>query len=83
MFSAVTTAYLEEPPFLQDMMGRLDGPTVVVGMFASDGLHAGEDLPEAMEESLRVPGTLYRRDRRPSKNQRHCLPCSSRLCRGR
>lgn len=55
IFSAVATAYLEEPPFLQDMMGRLEGPTVVVGMFASDGLHAGEDLPEAMEQSLRAP----------------------------
>ncbi len=54
-FSAVKTAYLEEAPFLPDVLESLAGPTVLIGMFASDGLHAGEDLPVAVQQFAGFP----------------------------
>ena len=54
VFATVETAYLEEPPFLPDVLDCLAGPAVMIGMFASEGLHAGEDLPAAMEHAQGV-----------------------------
>lgn len=53
--ATVATAYLEEAPFLEDALRDLTAPTVVVGMFMSGGLHAGEDVPRAMRRAARVP----------------------------
>ena len=51
-FGHVETAFLEEPEFLEDALRR-DGvsPTVVSGFFSGDGLHAAEDVPEAIAET--------------------------------
>jgi len=51
IFDRVDTAYLEEPPLLQDAMHGLTQATVAVGMFISDGLHAGEDVPALLKQA--------------------------------
>ena len=50
-FASVTTAFLEEEPFLEDALRAGSAPTVVAGFFFGDGLHAGEDVPDAIEET--------------------------------
>jgi sirohydrochlorin ferrochelatase len=50
-FASVSTAFLEEPPFLKTELGRLQTPTVVAGFFFGDGMHAGEDIPAAIGET--------------------------------
>jgi sirohydrochlorin ferrochelatase len=47
-FRSVATAFLEEPPFLDDMLVGRRPPTIVAGFFSGDGLHASEDVPEAI-----------------------------------
>lgn len=51
-FASVTTAFLEEEPFLDDTLaaGRTQ-PTVVAGFFFGDGMHGGEDVPDAIAET--------------------------------
>lgn len=44
-FASVTTAFLEEEPFLEDALRTHTVPTVVAGFFFGDGMHAGEDVP--------------------------------------
>jgi sirohydrochlorin ferrochelatase len=50
-FASVTTAFLEEEPFLDDALRASPVPTVVAGFFFGDGMHAGEDVPDAIEET--------------------------------
>lgn len=50
-FASVTTAFLEEEPFLEDALRASASPTVVSGFFSGDGMHAGEDVPEAIAEA--------------------------------
>jgi len=50
-FSRVETAFLEETEFLRDALVRDDEPTVVIGFFSGEGLHAGEDVPRAIAEA--------------------------------
>ncbi len=52
-FARVETAFLEEPEFLEDALSREAAalPTVVLGFFSGDGLHAAEDVPEAISET--------------------------------
>jgi sirohydrochlorin ferrochelatase len=50
-FATVETAFLEEAEFLADALARAAGPTVVSGFFSGDGLHAAEDVPEAIAEA--------------------------------
>ena len=47
-FAEVTAAFLEEAPFIRDSLEGTRPPTVVAGFFSSDGLHAAEDVPEAI-----------------------------------
>jgi sirohydrochlorin ferrochelatase len=47
-FSRIETAFLEEAPFVDDVIIADTRPTVVVGFFNGDGLHAAEDVPEAV-----------------------------------
>ena len=47
-FARVDTAFLEEAPFLDEVVQSDTRPTVVVGFFNGDGLHAAEDVPEAV-----------------------------------
>jgi len=51
LFAKVETAFLEEAPFAADVIAGCDRPTVVVGFFNGDGLHAAEDVPEAIAEA--------------------------------
>lgn len=51
-FASVTSAFLEEEPFVEDALRSNRGnPTVVAGFFFGDGMHAGEDVPEAIRET--------------------------------
>lgn len=45
MFRTVRVALLEEPPSLRKAAAELTGPIVVLGLFAGDGLHGGNDAP--------------------------------------
>lgn len=47
-FACVETGFLEEAPFLDDAVMADTRPTVVVGFFNGDGLHAAEDVPQAI-----------------------------------
>jgi len=53
-FALVDVAFLEEEPFLDEALLGLPGPAVLLGLFAGDGLHAGEDLPAAVAKSGRL-----------------------------
>ncbi len=44
-FPAVRTAFLEEPPALEESVSGVAGPIVVVGLFLGDGLHGAGDAP--------------------------------------
>ncbi len=50
-FQRIDTAFLEEPPLLDDALTGAQPPTVILGFFSGDGLHAAEDVPEALAES--------------------------------
>ncbi|HYD16009.1 MAG TPA: CbiX/SirB N-terminal domain-containing protein [Hyphomicrobium sp.] len=51
-FATVTTAFLEEEPFIDDVLRTTAAtPTVIAGFFFGDGMHAGEDVPEAIAET--------------------------------
>ncbi|MGI9416135.1 MAG: CbiX/SirB N-terminal domain-containing protein, partial [Hyphomicrobiales bacterium] len=54
-FGRVETAYLEEPPFVADRAALIARPAIAVGMFVSDGLHAGEDVPLILEAATGGP----------------------------
>lgn len=47
-FGEVAAAFLEEPPFVRESLEGTRPPTVVAGFFSGDGLHAAEDVPEAI-----------------------------------
>ena len=51
VFAAITTAFLEEPPSIQDALRKMSGPIIVSGFFSGDGMHAGDDVPDAIAES--------------------------------
>lgn len=48
-FHSVQLAFLEEPPYLTDVIGTSMGRRLVVGLFTGDGLHAREDVPAAID----------------------------------
>lgn len=50
-FASITTAFLEEEPFLEDTLRASTIPTIVAGFFFGDGMHAGEDVPDAIQET--------------------------------
>lgn len=50
---AVTTAYLDEPPFARHVVADLPPRSVVVSFFAADGAHAGTDLPRMLHDARR------------------------------
>lgn len=53
-FAGIHIGFLEEPPFVSDVLSTMPGPAVVVGLFASDGMHGAVDLPEAVTASGRT-----------------------------
>jgi sirohydrochlorin ferrochelatase len=50
-FAGVTTAFLEEEPFVEETLRATSAPTVVVGYFFGNGMHGGEDVPDAIAET--------------------------------
>jgi len=51
-FASATTAFLEEEPFLEDTLRTTAAtPTIIAGFFFGDGMHAGEDVPDAIAET--------------------------------
>lgn len=50
-YAGVETAFIEEAPFLADVLKQYDGTSVVAGFLSGDGLHAGEDIPEIIKTS--------------------------------
>lgn len=50
-FASVEPAYLEEAPFLHDALAENSTPTVVAGFFSGVGMHAIDDVPNAIEET--------------------------------
>lgn len=50
-FAAVELAMLEEPPLLDDMLAAIEGPVVVVGLFAAPGGHAVDDVQDAISRA--------------------------------
>lgn len=51
VFGEVDVAFLEEAPSVQDVLTASKRPTVVIGYFYAAGLHAAEDVPEAIAET--------------------------------
>ncbi len=50
-FAGVSSAFLEEPPFIGDQLASEKTPVVVAGFFAGNGMHSSHDVPSAIEES--------------------------------
>ncbi len=48
-FLKVTTAFLEEPPFVADALAAEKIPTVVAGFFSAEGMHGHDDVPDAIK----------------------------------
>jgi sirohydrochlorin ferrochelatase len=53
-FKAVSTAFLEEKPYVPDALASLPGPLVVVGLFAAPGIHADQDVTRMLAGSRRT-----------------------------
>lgn len=51
VFRAVTRAFLEEPPSIEESLRTASPPVVVLGFFSGDGMHAGDDVPAAIAKS--------------------------------
>lgn len=52
-FARVDQCFLEEVPFVDDRIADLQGPAIVVGLFAGEGMHGAVDLPGAVRNSGR------------------------------
>lgn len=50
VFARVRVAFLEELPSLKDAVAQLSEPVVVVGLFAGEGMHGGDDVPQLIAE---------------------------------
>lgn len=50
-FREVTPSYLEQSPVLASVVDNRPGPKVVVGLFASEGVHAVHDVPIALSNA--------------------------------
>lgn len=56
-FAAVTTGYVEEPPFLADAARAITGPALCLPFFATRAGHVAQDVPEALK-TAGFAGTL-------------------------
>lgn len=52
-FRAVESAFLEEAPFLADLLPTLPSPVIAVGLFATAGRHATADVASALRAAGR------------------------------
>lgn len=57
MFGQVTSAYLEQPPRIDDTLRRITSPVIAVGLFAAAGRHATHDVASALCASGRTDVT--------------------------
>jgi sirohydrochlorin ferrochelatase len=57
-FRSVGIALLEERPFLEEAVGRVQGPAIVVGMFSGEGMHGARDAPRLIA-ALSRPDVIY------------------------
>lgn len=53
IFRSASLAFIEEAPFVADILRTIDGPAVVVGLFAAPGGHAIVDISAALAEVAR------------------------------
>jgi sirohydrochlorin ferrochelatase len=51
VFASVTSAFLEEPPSIEEALRAATEPVVVSGFFSGDGMHAADDVPAAVAKS--------------------------------
>lgn len=51
VFADVATAFLEEPPSIEVALRTAPAPVVVSGFFSGEGMHAGDDVPDAIAKS--------------------------------
>lgn len=51
IFGAVATAFLEEPPSIEQALRAARAPVVVSGFFSGEGMHAADDVPNALANS--------------------------------
>jgi len=56
-FAGVDTAFLEEPPLLDERLSALSGPLIVAGLFIGEGMHGAEDMAAAVAATGR--GDLF------------------------
>jgi sirohydrochlorin ferrochelatase len=49
-FAEIETAYLDQAPTIPDTVAGLKRPTIVVGLFATPGPHAEQDVPRLITE---------------------------------
>jgi sirohydrochlorin ferrochelatase len=54
LFRAVSTAFLEEKPFLPEALASMAGPLVMVGLFAAAGVHADQDVTRMIADARRT-----------------------------
>jgi sirohydrochlorin ferrochelatase len=54
LFGAVSTAFLEQKPFLPEALASMRGPVVAVGLFAARGMHADQDIMRMLADSRRT-----------------------------
>ena len=57
IFAGVAVSFLEEAPFLDEQLAKIEGPAIAVGLFVGEGMHGAEDLPNAIEKSGRNAGS--------------------------
>jgi sirohydrochlorin ferrochelatase len=50
-FASVAPGFLEEPPFVGNVLAAEKMPTVVSGFFAGNGMHSSHDVPAAIDET--------------------------------
>jgi sirohydrochlorin ferrochelatase len=48
LFAGIEQGFLEEPPFLDEQLMRIEGPAVVAGLFIGEGMHGSDDLRHAI-----------------------------------
>ncbi len=50
-FALVQTAFIEEPPFIADLLREAKVPIIVAGLFSGDGMHGHDDVGRAIGEA--------------------------------
>jgi len=62
-FAGVGTVFLEEAPSVADGLAALDAvggaPVVAVGLFAAEGMHGAEDVPQLLDDGNRTGRAVH------------------------